>query len=121
LPDQWKESIIVLVHKKGATIKLHKPNIPNKPIINWRSALAYEIVKQLAKMLHNHLYLPYIYNDRNSSHLMTHLQTIELNRDMRICSFDIEYMYNNIPKRDTINIINNIVGSNPEICISRKK
>jgi hypothetical protein len=34
---------------------------------------------------------------------------------MRICSLDIENMYTNIPKRDTINIINNIQESNPEI------
>jgi hypothetical protein len=46
---------------------------------------------------------------------MTDLQTTELNRDMKICSFDIENMYTNIPKRYTINIINNIPESNPEI------
>jgi hypothetical protein len=46
---------------------------------------------------------------------MTDLQTFELNRDMRICSFDIENMYTNTPKRDAINIINNILESNPEI------
>jgi hypothetical protein len=46
---------------------------------------------------------------------MADLQTTELNRDMRICSFDIENMYSNTPKRDTIHIINNILESNPEM------
>jgi hypothetical protein len=42
---------------------------------------------------------------------MEDLKTIEINNDMRICSFDIENMYTNIPKREIINIINNILDS----------
>jgi hypothetical protein len=34
---------------------------------------------------------------------------------MRICSFDIENMYKNIPKREIINIIKNILQNNTEI------
>jgi hypothetical protein len=33
----------------------------------------------------------------------------------RICSFDIENMYRNIPKIDIINVINNILENNTEI------
>jgi hypothetical protein len=46
---------------------------------------------------------------------MRDLQTIELNRDMRLCSFDIENVYINMSKIDTINIINIIVKSSSEI------
>jgi hypothetical protein len=46
---------------------------------------------------------------------MVDLKTIELNGDMRTCSFDIENMYTNIPKRDIINIINNILENKKEI------
>jgi hypothetical protein len=45
-----------------ATIKLHKPNTPIRPIINWKNAPAYEIAKKLSKTLHNYLNLPYTYN-----------------------------------------------------------
>jgi hypothetical protein len=55
--------------------------IPIRPIINWKNAPAYELAKQ---MLHNHLYLLYTYNVRKFSHLLTALQTMKLNRDMRI-------------------------------------
>jgi hypothetical protein len=40
---------------------------------------------------------------------MTDLQAIEINKDVRLCSFDIENMYTNIPKAEVINIINNII------------
>jgi hypothetical protein len=32
-----------------ATIKLHKPNTPIRPIINWKNAPPYELAKQLTK------------------------------------------------------------------------
>ena len=37
---------------------------------------------------------------------MTDLQDIMLNNDMKLCSFDIENMYTNLPKIGIINIIN---------------
>jgi hypothetical protein len=40
--------------------------------------------------------------------LQTFLQATEFNKDTRLCLFDIENMYINIPKSDVINIINNI-------------
>jgi hypothetical protein len=45
-----------------ATIKLNKPGTPIRPIINWKNAPAYK----LAKLLQNHLQLPYTYNIQDS-------------------------------------------------------
>jgi hypothetical protein len=45
---------------------------------------------------------------------MTDFQAIELNRDMTLISFAVENMYNNITKRDSSNIINSMLESNPE-------
>jgi hypothetical protein len=42
-----------------ATIKLHKPSTPIRPVINWKKAPAYEVVKNLLRKLHNCLHLPY--------------------------------------------------------------
>jgi hypothetical protein len=86
--------------------------MPIRPIINWKNAPAYELAKHVATLLHNHLELPYTYNIKNSIHLITDLQTIEINEDTRICSFDIKNMYTNIPKSDTLNIIKNITNRN---------
>jgi hypothetical protein len=92
-----------------ATIKLHKPDTPIRPAVNWKDAPAYELAKQLTKTLHNHLNLLYTYNVSNSIHLITDLKTIQININTRICSFDIENMYTNIPRVNTINIISNII------------
>jgi hypothetical protein len=83
-----------------ATIKLHKENKPIRPIINWKNAPAYKIAKQVSKTLHNSLQLPYTYNIQNSIQLMTDLKTIELNKDTRLCSFDITNMYTKITKTE---------------------
>jgi hypothetical protein len=40
---------------------------------------------------------------------------------MRICSFDIENMYTNIPKIYSVKIIGNVLGSNPEINMNIQK
>jgi hypothetical protein len=95
-----------------ATIKLHKENKPIRPIINWKNAPVYELAKQLSKTLHNYLQLPYTHNIQNSIQLMTETKTIELNKDTRLCSFDITNMYKNIPKIEVIIIIKKILENN---------
>jgi hypothetical protein len=81
----------------------------------YKKTCTYEIVKHISKTLHNYLQLPYTYNIQNSLQLMTDLNTIELNKDTRLCSFDITNMYTNIPKNGVINIIKEILDSNNEI------
>jgi hypothetical protein len=99
-----------------ATIKLHKSNTPIKPVINCRrNAPAHELAKQLAETLDNHLRVPYTYNIQNTKQLITELKTIEISKDTRICSFDIENMYTNIPKTEATNIIANILKINSTI------
>jgi hypothetical protein len=97
-----------------ATIKLHKQNTPIRPIINLRNAPAYELARHLTGILHDRLHLPNTYNIQNSIHLITDLQSIEINEDMRICLFDIDNMYTNIPKVEVLNIIKSIMESDPE-------
>jgi hypothetical protein len=79
------------------TIKLHKSNTPIRPIINWKNAPTYELVKHLTKTLCNYLRLPYAYDIHNSLHLIADLKTIEINKDTSTFSFDIENVYINIP------------------------
>jgi hypothetical protein len=88
-----------------ATIKLHKQNTHIRPIINCRNAPAYELAKYLTKTIHKCLYLRNTYNIQNSIRLTTYLQSIKINEDVRICSFNVENMYTNIPKTEVVNII----------------
>jgi hypothetical protein len=95
-----------------ATIKLHKPNSPIRSIINWKKASAYELAKDLTQALRNYIHLPYTCNICNS---ITDLKTIEINKDTRICSFDIENMCTNVSKIDPAIIIINVLKINPGI------
>jgi hypothetical protein len=98
-----------------ATLRVHKYNTPIRQTINWTNDPAYELPKQVSKLLHSYLQLAHTYDIRNSIHLMTDLQAIKLNKDMRLCSFDVENMYTNIRKIGIINTINTIIENNHEI------
>jgi hypothetical protein len=65
--------------------------------------------------------LTHAYNIHNFIHLVTELQPMEINEDRRMCSFDIENVYNNILKSDVINRINDILNTNPEIVETNQK
>jgi hypothetical protein len=41
--------------------------------------------------------------------LMTELQGIEINKNLKLCSFDIENMYTSIPRNGIINVVNTIL------------
>jgi hypothetical protein len=97
-----------------ATIKLRKPNKLIRPVIDWKNAPAYGLAKNLTNTLHSYLPLPYTYNIHNCIQLISDLKTIELNKNIQICSFDKENVYTNVPKHDTINIISNILKDNPQ-------
>jgi hypothetical protein len=65
--DKWKYvNMNPTAPNLHGTIKLHKPNTPIRPIINWKNAPAYGLAKKLSKLLHNHLKLPNTYNIQNS-------------------------------------------------------
>jgi hypothetical protein len=92
------------------TIKLHKLSKSIRTTVNWKNAPTYELAKHLPKILHKNLYLQYTHNIHNSIHLFAYLQSINVNKNARICSFDIRNMYIIIPKLDIMNIIRNILS-----------
>jgi hypothetical protein len=54
-----------------ATIKLHKPNMSIREIINWGNRPADELAKHLTRTMHIHLNLLYTYNMQNTKKLIT--------------------------------------------------
>jgi hypothetical protein len=46
---------------------------------------------------------------------MSDFQIIELSENLRLCSFDVENIYTNIPKDDIINIISNTINNDQDI------
>jgi hypothetical protein len=72
----------------------------------------FEVLRWLPVLISNSIRTVNIWN---SIHLMTDLQTIENNENIRLCSFYVENMYTNIPKDDIINIISNIINKYQDI------
>jgi hypothetical protein len=94
------------------TIKVHKPGQPIRPIVNWKNCPAYKLAKHLNSILINTLQLPNAFNVENTNKLAHLLQLIEIDDNTKICSFDIENMYTNIPTNELPNIIGNILNKN---------
>jgi hypothetical protein len=89
-------------------IKMHKPNSPIRPIVNWKQAPAYKIAKLLAKKLQQYIPLPNTFNVRNSTHLIQDLADIPFDPNLHFVSFDITNMYTNIPTEEPVNIIDSL-------------
>jgi hypothetical protein len=95
-------------HKLKAFLKIHKLHNPIRPVVSYRQAPAYKVALFLDKFLKEILALPNTYNVKNSLTLIEELKQINFNPNSRLCSFDIDNMYPNIPKLQVMHIINSI-------------
>jgi hypothetical protein len=86
-------------------IKLHKTGHPIRPIVNWKNAPAYKLAQLLIKKLNTYIPLPYVYNVRNSTHLINDLNNIPVTPDLKLVSFDICNTYPNIPTKELPHIL----------------
>jgi hypothetical protein len=84
-----------------STIKLHKPEKPIRPIVNWINSPGHKLAKHLNKQLKDTLLLPYIYV-KNTHHLMEQLLKLNLQTNSKICSFDIKDMYSKNSTKRTV-------------------
>ena len=78
-------------------IKVHKPETPIRPVINWTNAPAYRLAQKIVSFINTHLPLPYAFNVKNTTHLINDLKEIAWNKNLHVASFDISNMYTNIP------------------------
>jgi hypothetical protein len=86
-------------------IKLHKPNNPIRPIINWHNTPAYNLAKHIVKLLNENIQLPNSFNIRNMNTLIEDLEHTQIDETTSPCSFDITNMYTNIPQDELPQII----------------
>jgi hypothetical protein len=59
-------------------IKLHKSELPIRPIVNWTNAPAYKMARIVIKKCASHIPLPHIFNIKNPTHLITDLNEIPI-------------------------------------------
>jgi hypothetical protein len=75
-----------------AQLKLHKPDIPVRPVVNNRSAPAYKTAKKLNNILNQHLHLNNYYKINNSNELANNLTKLKINVNHRLIRLDIKVL-----------------------------
>jgi hypothetical protein len=93
-------------------IKLLKQDRSLRPIVNWKESPGYKVGKHINTLLKRVLTLSHSFNVQNSHSLAQSLSNIETDANTKLCSFDIENMYMNIPNSELVNIIKNIMNCN---------
>jgi len=88
-------------------LKLHKTDIPIRPVINNKTATAYKLTRYLTKTLDQYISLNNNFNVTNSTKLANDLTNLEINENHRMISFDIKHLCVNITIDETLNIIKN--------------
>lgn len=95
-------------------IKTHKINNPIRPIVNFTSAPSYKLARIMSNILKDKLVLPNKYIIKNSIELANKIKNVELTKNDILISLDIKNLYTNIPIKETIDTMYNILLKNNE-------
>jgi hypothetical protein len=98
--------------KMRATIKIHKPEAPIRPVINNTNAPTHKLARYIHKKLTPLINLKYEYNVVNTIHFANNISKLKLNPNCKIITLDIKDLYVNIPIIDTLYIINSLLKQN---------
>jgi hypothetical protein len=93
-------------------IKIHKPDQPIWPIVNWRSAPAYKLSRLFTQKINHLTPLPYAFNKKNTKDLIQNLKDTPLLPHFSFASLDITKLYSNIPVKETKIIVTNMLKQN---------
>jgi hypothetical protein len=84
---------------------------PICPIVHQKDIPGYKLAKYITAQLSIILQLPNTCNIQNSSSLIHNLKNMEIDKNTKLCSFNIENIYTNIPKTDVKNIMKEILDN----------
>jgi hypothetical protein len=93
-------------------IKLHKPDQPVRPVVNWQNAPAYKLAKLFTQKTQSLAPLPYAFNIQSTSHLIQKLKQTRITPTTRFASLDISNIYSNFPVKETKLILEDILNHN---------
>lgn len=82
--------------------KIHKPNVPIRPVVNYRGAPAYKLACFLQRYLKDNIDLPNNKSVINSQDVVNRLKHVVVNHEDRFLSLDVVSMYTCVPVKDTL-------------------
>ena len=84
--------------------KIHKRDIPLKPIVSSRGSINYELAKELSRILRL-LVGSSLHHIKNTGDFDQHLKGITLRANEDIVSYHVSALFTSVPKKPAINII----------------
>ena len=99
-------------------IKIHKPEHPIRPVVNWRNAPAHKLAGLFTREIKRLAPLPNTHNIRNTTDLINKLKDTLTLPHYGLASLDIANLYTNVPVKETRDIISSTLKSlqlNPQI------
>ena len=98
--------------------KIHKPGVPIRPIVSYSGSLLYNLNKYIANILK-----AYVgdenNNTKNSTTFSNYIRNVPIEDDEIMVSFDVAFLYTNIPIIDTLNIIKDYVNNDDQFTRKR--
>jgi hypothetical protein len=92
-------------------IKLHKPDQPLCPVVNWRNTPPYKLSQLLTTKLRQFSSSPHAFNVRNTTELIREMKQTSITPTSMFTSLDITNMYSNILVAETKQILENMLAS----------
>ena len=83
--------------------KIHKPNVPMRPILSANNTTSYNLSQYLVTLLSD--LSTNEFTIKNSYDFVNYINTLKDSNKYIMCSFDIESLFTNIPLDETIEII----------------
>ena len=84
--------------------KIHKENVPLRPIVSSIGSVTYEVAKELSRIL-KPLVGNSIHHVNNSQEFAEEIRNIKLERGKCLTSFDVTALYTSIPVTDALEVI----------------
>jgi hypothetical protein len=85
--------------------KIHKNDIPIRPVVNYQNAPAYKISKYLNKKIQEYIIDEINYSVKNTHELISKIKDVKIGNEDIFLSFDVVSMYTKIPVKETLNIL----------------
>jgi hypothetical protein len=92
--------------------KVHKPEMPIRPLVNFTTAPTYKVAKKLDQILRIHYEFTTSHSLKNSLDFVEKTKDIEIQNHHTLASFDIVNLYTNVPVKETLEIIENHLKNN---------
>lgn len=89
--------------------KIHKDNIPIRPVVSFCGSLAYKTSQFLCKFLTENLNFQSVYSVKNSLDLINKIKDVKLEHNTLLASFDVKNLFTTVPLPQTLQVFKNLL------------